>query len=64
MMSHHGKANIGLLQGGSVVCPVPCHCHYLPLFQYSAVYDACREIKVSLEILQLHGLQTVYKRIL
>ena len=64
MMSHHGKANIGLLQGGSVGGPVPCHSHYLPLFQYGAVYDACREIKVSLEMLHLHGLQTVYKIIL
>lgn len=36
---YHGKANISLLQGRSIICPISCYRDNLPLFQHSAVDD-------------------------
>lgn len=36
---YHGKANIGLLQGRTIICSISCYRDDLPLFQHSAVDD-------------------------
>lgn len=40
--SHHGKANVSFLQSRSVVGPVSCHSHHLPLICHSAVNNSCQ----------------------